>query len=298
MRVAQESRERFLNPDGTFNVRRHGLAFFQSLNVYHWLLTISWPSFFFLIAFSYIAANLLFAAGYLLCGPGALAGLSDTSGGGNFGDAFFFSVQTVATIGYGRVTPVGLAANLLVTLEALVGLLGFALATGLLFARFSRPDARILFSRNAIIAPYRGITALEFRIANQRNSQLINVEATVSLSLKQVIDGKPVRKFYPLKLERDKVVFFPLHWVIVHPIDDASPMKGMTKEEFDASDAEILILLSAIDETFAQPVHARSSYKYRDAIWNVKFRDIFHPSTDGKISIDLRRLSEIEPAGN
>jgi inward rectifier potassium channel len=298
MRVAQESRERFLNPDGTFNVRRHGLAFFQSLNLYHWLLTISWPVFFLLIALSYLAANLMFAAGYLLCGPGALTGLSDSSAGSSFGDAFFFSVQTVATIGYGRVTPNGLAANILVTLEALVGLLGFALATGLLFARFSRPDARIIFSDNAIIAPYRGMTALEFRIANKRNSQLINVEATVSISLKEMADGKMVRKFYPLKLERDKVVFFPLHWVIVHPIDGASPLRGMTQQQFDASDAEILILLSAVDETFAQTVHARSSYKYHDVRWGMRFSDIFHPSTDGKISIDLRRLSHIEPVGD
>jgi inward rectifier potassium channel len=296
MRVVQESRERFLNPDGSFNVRRHGLSFIRSLNMYHWLLTISWPVFFLLIALSYFVVNLLFAGGYLLCGHDALQGTGDPTLGGRFFDAFFFSVQTVATIGYGHLIPIGLAANLLVTLEALVGLLGFALATGLLFARFSRPDARIIFSRNAIVAPYRGITALEFRIANSRSSQLINVRATVSISMKEIVNSAPVRMFHPLTLERETVVFFPLHWVIVHPIDEDSPLAGMTKEQFDATDAEILILLTAVDETFSQTVHTRSSYKYHDVLWGVRFSDIFHPSSDGKISIDLRRLHDTEKA--
>jgi inward rectifier potassium channel len=168
----------------------------------------------------------------------------------------------------------------------------------LLFARFSRPDARIIFSRNAIVAPYRGITALEFRIANSRSSQLINVQATVSISMKEIINGVPVRRFYPLTLERETVVFFPLHWVIVHPIDSTSPLFGMTKEQFDATDAEILILLTAVDETFSQTVHTRSSYKYQDVVWGVRFSDIFHPSVDGKIGIDLRRIHNTENIPN
>jgi inward rectifier potassium channel len=208
---------------------------------------------------------------------------------------FFFSVQTLATIGYGRMSPHGLAANILVSIEALVGLLGLALATGLLFSRFSRPSAKIAYSHNAIIAPYRGITALEFRIANERSNELIEANATVTLSWNEHdVEGKLLRKFYPLTLERSKVVFFPLQWVIVHPIDETSPLYGMTKEKFDATDAEILILLTAVDETFSQTVHSRSSYKYHEIVWGAKFVDMFQPSDDDMVSIDLRRIHAIE----
>ena len=293
-RVTQESRQRLLNPDGSFNVDRRGLSLLHSLNPYHWLLTIRWTSFFLLIGLSYLLANLVFAATYLICGTGALVGPGDPPLGSRFLEAFFFSVQTVSTIGYGSLTPHGLAANLLVTVEALIGLLGFALATGLLFARFSRPNARILYSRNAIIAPYRGITALEIRIANARTSQLVNVEATVSLSRFETVEGRPYRRFHDLKLERRMVTFFPLHWVIVHPIDESSPLFGVTKEEFDASDPEIFIMLTAIDETFSQTVHARTSYKHVEVLWDTRFSDIFLPSPDGRIAVDVRRISEVD----
>lgn len=293
-RIAQESGQRFLNRDGSFNVDRLGLSFFRSLNLYHWLLTISWTSFFLLLALAYLVANLVFAVAFVLCGPEALRGASDPGIASPFLNAFFFSVQTVATIGYGGVRPVGIAANLIVTIEALAGLLGFALATGLLFARFSRPNARIIFSANAIVAPYRGATALEVRIVNARSSQLTNVSATLALSRLETVDGRPVRRFYDLELERRTVVFFPLHWVIVHPINESSPLFGVTREEFDASDPEVLILLNAIDETTSQPVHVRSSYKHTEVLWNVNFADIFLRSRQRRIGIDVRRLSDVD----
>jgi inward rectifier potassium channel len=291
-RVAQESRQRFLNRDGSFNVERLGLPFFRSLNLYHWLVNIPWTAFYLLIALSYLLANAVFAAGYLACGPDALRGAGDLGLAGRFLAAFFFSVQTIATIGYGALVPHGLAANVLVTIESLVGLLGFALATGLLFARFSRPNAKIIFSPNAVVAPYHGITALEFRIANARSSQLINVEAVVTLSRLETIGGGPRRRFYELPLERRSVVFFPLHWVIVHPIDENSPLYGVTREQFLASDAEILVLLTATDETFAQPVHSRTSYKHTEVLWGARFADIYLPPRD-RIGVNLRRLGDV-----
>jgi len=207
-------------------------------------------------------------------------------------ETFFFSVQTFATIGYGGMHPVGLAANLLVTLESLVGLLGFALATGILFSRFSQPTAKILFSRNAIIAPYRGITAFEFRIANARSNELIQVEARVMLSRLKP-DGN--RDFIPLKLEREKVVFFPLAWTIVHPIDEESPLWGLTQEDLTASQAEVLVLLSGIDETFSQTVHTRSSYRADEIVCGARFANLFNPPTsDGVLSVDVSRLDQIE----
>ena len=208
---------------------------------------------------------------------------------------FFFSVQTLATIGYGGLSPTGLAANILVTFQALIGGLGFALATGLLFAWFSRPSAKIIFSERAIIAPYRDMTAFEFRIVNANSNELVEVNATVSLSRVEVHRGKRVRRFYGLTLERDQVRFFPLHWVIVHPIDKSSPLHGVTQEELEKSDAEFLVLLTATDDTSPQSVHARSSYKYDELVWGAKFSDIFTTDKEG-IGIDVRKLHDIEPA--
>jgi inward rectifier potassium channel len=293
-RLAQQSRERFLNRDGSFNVRRSGLPFMESLNLYHWMLSLSWTSFNLLVVLAYFLTNLLFAAAYTVCGPDALQGARPgMEGFDRFLAAFFFSVQTLATIGYGTLSPHGLAANIIVTLEALVGLLGFALATGLLFSRFSRPMAEIGFSNQAIIAPFRGGTAFEFRIVNRRSNQLIDVEASVVLARNETVDGTSIRKFHPLQLERDRVMFFPLHWVIVHPITDSSPLSGVTKEALDASDAEFLILLTAVDETFSQTVHSRSSYKYHEVAWNVVFADMFEDPDGSRLSIDMRKLHEI-----
>ncbi len=293
-KVAQQTRTRFLNRDGSFNVERRGLSFFRSLNPYHALLTVSWTKFYLLVIASYFFVNVLFAFGYMLCGVNALGGSTATSFGGRFFDAFFFSVQTVATIGYGKMTPSSFAANILVAFEALTGLFGFALATGLLFARFSRPNAQILFSEKAIVAPYRDITGFMFRIVNERRSQLIEVEATVTFSRMEAHHGKQMRKFYSLPLEREKVIFFPLHWTIVHPIDEKSPLFGVTEKDLEDSDAEFAILLKAFDETFSQSVHTRSSYKYEEVVVGAKFKDMFLPPDNGIARIDLRYLSEFE----
>ncbi|MGB2867456.1 MAG: ion channel [Bacteroidota bacterium] len=292
-KVTQQLNTRFLNRDGSFNVKRSGLPFLRSLNLYHSFLTMSWARFYTMVALFYFSVNILFALGYLLTGDGGLSDPFASTFHEKFFDAFFFSVQTLGTIGYGRISPVSFSANLLVTAESLVGLLGIALATGILFARFSRPQAKILFSDTAVIAPYRGINALEFRIANARTNQLIDVEATVLLSRMETHNGVRTRKFYELPLERKKVTFMPLHWVIVHPIVESSPMYTVSREEFEAADSEVLILLTATDETFFQTVHARSSYKHQEITWGAKFASMFtEPS--GALTVDLRQLSRLE----
>ena len=288
--VARESRERLLNKDGSFNVERRGRGFLASISPYHALITMPWRAYFALVVVAYLLTNLLFAAAYELCGPGALevAGRRTMS----FLEAFFFSVQTLATIGYGRIAPVGLAANVLVTLESLVGLLGFALATGILFARFSRPMADVVFSHNAIIAPYRDRQAFEFRIANRRRNEVLEVQAEVVFSR---IEGEErIRRFYVLPLEREKVVFFPLSWTVVHAIDEKSPLHGLTQRDLADSDAEFLVLLTGIDEGFSQTVLTRSSYKPEEIVWNAKFTNIFRRARDGRLSIDVSRIHEIE----
>jgi inward rectifier potassium channel len=287
--VARESRGRLLNRDGSFRVIRTGLGFWASISPYHALLTMSWGMYLALASLSYLLVNALFACGYLLCGPDALQGAHAGQIRSEFLRAYFFSVQTLATIGYGHISPAGLPANILVTLESLVGLLGFALVTGLLFARFSRPTARILFSNVAVIAPYHGITAFEFRIANQRSNQIIELEAKVILSRKELCGGEYIRRFHELSLERRKVAFFPLSWTIVHPIDIHSPLYGLGQGEFLESDAEVLVLLTGIDETFSQMVNARSSYKAKEIVWNAGFANIFNrPHDDGRLTIEPR----------
>jgi inward rectifier potassium channel len=293
--VAQRSRQRFVNRDGSFNVRRTGLAFWPSLSPYHLLLTVSWGKFLSLMTLSFVLLNAGFALAYLACGEGALTGGITERGYGTFWQAFFFSVHTFATIGYGNVSPVGMAANIIVVIESLAGLLATALITGLIFARFSRPTARIVFSNQAVIAPYKNITAFMFRITNARKTPLIAVEAKVNLSLYESGNGPTNRRFYQLKLERSRVDVFPLSWTIVHPIDEDSPLHGYTEERLRYTDAEFVILLTAIDETSAQMVHTRSSYKCGELEWNAKFSNIYEPLAEGEsITIDVSRLHDIE----
>jgi inward rectifier potassium channel len=293
--VARATQRRLLNRNGTFNVTREGLNPVSSLGLYHWLLTISWPKFLSFIAGSYLAVNAVFAFAYLLCGSEALQSSAGNFAGQPFYRAFFFSVDTFATIGYGNIIPVGVAANSLVTIEALLNILGIALATGVIFSRFSRPSARIIYSRNAIVAPYRGKTALEFRIANARTSQLIEVAVQVILTKLEQVDGALVRKFYDLALERQRVVFFTLSWTVVHPIELASPMWGLSDQDLRDSDAEILILLMGTDETLSQTVHSRSSYKADEIVWGAKFANMFvRTQAEGIIGMNLARIHEIE----
>jgi inward rectifier potassium channel len=293
--VARGTR-RLLNRDGTFNVTLEGLDPLSSLSLYHWLLTISWPKFLAFISVIYLAVNALFAFAYLACGMGTLQSAAGSFSNDSFYQAFFFSVDTFATIGYGNITPVGVAANALVTFEALLNIMGVALATGVIFARFSRPSARIIYSRNAIVAPYRGINALEFRIANARSSQLIEVEVQAILTKLERVGGTTIRKFYDLPLERNRVVFFPLSWTVVHPIDSNSPMAGLTEADLTAASAELLVLLTGTDETLSQTVHSRSSYEAAEIVWGVKFANMFLRSeTEGIMGMDLDRIHEIQP---
>jgi inward rectifier potassium channel len=296
--ISRESRQRLLNRDGSFNVVREGLGLLERVAPYQNLLTVSWPWFICLITALYLGINVLFAVLFLACGPDALAGPGVHMLGGPFSQAFFFSIQTFATIGYGQIGPNGLAANTLVTIEALVGLMYQALATGLLFARFARPTASILFSRNAIVAPYAGIQSLQFRCANRRrHNEIIQLEAQVLYSAFETDDrGRLVRRYKFLSLERNNVTFFPLSWTIVHPIDEASPLAGRTREDLERDQAEILVLLSGVDETYEQTVHARTSYRADEIVWSARFKSVFRgTSTAEMLSIDVSRLHDIEP---
>jgi inward rectifier potassium channel len=294
--VSRESRQRLLNRDGSFNVVRAGLGFFESFAPSHLLLTMSWTGFLTAVVVTYFALNVVFALAYLACGSGALAGPGAASMGGPLAQAFFFSVETFATIGYGQIAPIGTAANVIVTIEALVGLMYQALATGLLFARFTRPAASVIFSHHAVVAPYNDGEALMFRIVNRLRNEIIQLEAQVLFSA-MTPDGRGgmSRKYTPLALERNKVVFFPLSWTVVHPIDGASPLAGHTRQTIEAAQGEILVLLSGIDEALEQTVHARSSYRADEIIWNARFRSMFlELDQQSRVSVDISRVHDIE----
>jgi inward rectifier potassium channel len=293
--VGRENEKRLLNRDGTFNVERNGIPFWKSWSIYHAALTASWRKFLLVFAAAYLVLNAAFAVAYTLCGSQALIGTTSTGLHNPYAKAFFFSVHTLATIGYGNFAPYGIAANVIVTVESLFGLLGFALATGLVFARFSRPTGRFVFSSRAVVAPYRGMSAFMFRVTNGRSNQMFELEAKLLYSRLEGRDG--VRKYDQLDLERSRVVFFPLSWTIVHPITEKSPLAGLSEQDLIDREAEFLILLSGIDETFSLTVHARSSYKPEEIVWGARFANIYNPMTaEGVLSIDVSRLDELEAA--
>jgi inward rectifier potassium channel len=290
--VVRESRKRLLNRDGTFNVRREGLGFFGSWTIYEYLVTVGWPRFLTLIGIAYAVTNAIFAFAYWSCGPGAIAEPDGGSGYlARYVQDYFFSVQTLATIGYGLLSPRGLLPNLIVAFESLIGLLGLALMTGLAFARFARPKIGLRFSEQAVIAPYRGGQGFMFRVVNTHESQLVNAEIRVMLARPK--PGQEARELVPVSLERDGIVFFPLTWTIVHPIVESSPLYGVDAERLEAWDVEFLIILSALDETSNQIVHARSSYKTDEIVFGARFKSILG-QRDGMFSVDVRRLGEIE----
>lgn len=306
--VSRESHQRLVNRDGSFNVERRGLPFATSLNLYHVFLTMSWSRFALIGVGWYFLANLIFAAAYVACGTAALVSTSPGISEHMFWRAFFFSVETLSTIGYGNVVPVGFAANAIVAIEALCGLAGFALVTGLLFARFSRPTAKLLFSSHAVIAPYQNISAFEFRVANARSNELIEVSAKVILSRFEHVDGVRTRRYYPLNLERNNVVFLPLTWTVVHPIEDSSPFHGETPESLRSANAEVLVLVKGFDETFSTVVQTRTSYTIDEVIWGARFANAFMAEAadrfadasrkDGKVAVDMKLFDRIEKAGN
>lgn len=294
--VAQESRARLVNRDGTFNVVRHGLSVLTSLSAYHWLVTMTWTRFLGVLGASMLVWNAVFAALFVLCGPGALYAPPEAHIEGRWALAFFFSVQTFATIGYGQIAPSGLAANIVVVVEAFLSLVFVTLVTGIGFARFSRPTAKLLFSDRAVIAPFRGGRAFMFRVVNVRRSQLFELSASIACAQWIVKDGKRTRAFVNLALERPTVSFLPLSWTIVHPIDAQSPFWGLSEAEFRAREPEFIVLISGVDETWEQVVHARSSYALGDLQWGAKFVDIYDRRHESELAIDVRRLSDVESA--
>ncbi|MCE3228443.1 MAG: ion transporter [Bacteroidetes bacterium] len=284
---------RFINQDGRINVKRTGLGRLGNLDIYHWFITISLPKLILVIILGYTVMNFLFAGTYYLIGCENFGGLEMQTEMTKFMSLFFFSAQTLTTVGYGHVYPTGIAASSVSAIESLTGLLGFALATGILYGRFSRPKADLLYSKNALMAPYMGITGLMFRITNKMQYELIECEASVTISYNDPETKK--REFDQLKLEISKINFLTLSWTIVHPIDDESPIKGWTLKDMEDRDMEMIILMKAINDTFSQTVYSRYSYKADEMIEKAKFKPLKQEATrNGRIVISVGDIHEYD----
>ncbi len=258
-------------------------------DLYHFLLNCSWV-YLLIIAFTaFVLANVAFGFAYL-----AEEESIKNAHPGSFTDAFFFSVQTMMTIGYGTMAPQTFYANILVALEAFTGLLGFALMTGLFFAKFSRPTTRVLFSRVAVISVRDRIPSLMFRLANQRGNRIVEAQLhAVLVRNETTAEGEFVRRFYDLELARNQNAIFFLSWTAIHPITEKSPLYGATEASLRAEEAEIVISMIGLDETFSQTVHARYSYQADDIVWNAHFADILHRLPNRRWMIDYTRFHDV-----
>ena len=275
----------------TLNIVKLGVPRLHLDDLYHWLLTLSWPQFLILICFSYVITNSLFAFAYL-AGGDCIANARP----GSFKDTFYFSVQTMATIGYGSMYPRTDYANTIVCIQALFGLWGVAMVTGLAFSRFSKPTARVIFSRVAVIAPFNGVPTLMYRTGNQRFNQILEAQQRATLIRDEVTsEGEYMRRFYDLQLIRSQSPIFALTWTVMHAIDENSPLYQLTAKDLLEQQAEIVITLTGIDDTVSQTIHARHSFVASEIVWNMRFVDIILKSPDGGRVVDYTRFHDVNP---
>lgn len=290
-------RDRLIAKDGNFNVERAGL---KSWGPYQDLVEMSWGKFFGVVVVFFVVVNILFALLLNAIGIDCLNGVQEGTWLRNFEQAWFFSVQTFTTVGYGSISPSCISTNFVAAAIALVGLMSAALATGLLFVRFSKPTSQLIFSKNAIITPFRDGLSFQFRIANKRNSRLINLDVKLTMSWVEANEsGIKARKFARLKLEREKVVMLPLNWNIVHPIDEESPFWQRTPADLKEMNVEVIVLIEAFDESFSQTIYTNSSYCDEEFLYDVKWKPMYYPDPNGsgKTILDLSAIDEVVGIG-
>lgn len=286
---------RFLNKNGNPNVQKIGIGFFDSISWYHTMLKIPRWKFFFIILLFYFIVNLFFATIYSLIGVEHLLGITSTTRLEKFGQAFFFSIQTFTTVGYGHISPSGFATSFVASVEALLGLLSFAIATGLFYGRFSKPKAFLLFSTHAIIAPYKEGRAFMIRMVPHKNANLTDAEAKITLGISTEENGVVANKFYNLNLEIEKISALTLSWTLVHPITEDSPLYGLQQEDFQQATGEFIVFIKAFDDMFSSTVVKRTSYTFDEVVYGAQFVSMFYKNaTNSKTILDISRLNEIE----
>lgn len=285
---------RLLNKDGTPNIKKTGVGFFEKFSWFHSMLTMPSPHFFLIVFTFYVVVNLLFTFIYFLIGVENLIGIQANTLAEKIMEAFFFSTQTFTTVGYGRISPIGFAMNAVSSFQALIGLLSFAVATGLMYGRFSLPKAYLKFSKVALISPYESITGLMIRLTPFKNtSALTDAEAKITLALILEENGKASNQFFNLELEITKINALALSWTLVHPINENSPLYNFTEEDFTNTKGEILIYIKAFDDTFSNTVIARTSYTFDELLYGRKFVPMYNRDNNGQSTIlHLEKLNE------
>lgn len=289
---------RFINKDGSFNVRKTGIPIWKRISTYSYLLELSWPQFILIIVLFYTLANLFFTTVYVLVGMDQLQGYIATTTWGKLKETFFFSTQSFTTVGYGRINPVGEGADIVSSIETMTGWLFFAIVTGMLYGRFTRPRAFIAFSGKALISPYQGSSALMFRMVPYKNiHELTDAKVVVNISQLVSEDGEWGYRFYQLKLERSRIDMFNMNWTVVHPIDEESPLYHINRKNINSSNMEIMIQVSGFDAIYSNQVLQRTSYTAKEIVWGAKFSSMYHSSPDGSTTIiELDKLSQYEKA--
>jgi inward rectifier potassium channel len=285
---------RFVNRDGTFNLRKEGMPFWERFSIYHKMLNLPRWKFIAMILVFFLVINLLYTGIYLLVGLEGFTGMIAKTNWQKVKEVYFFSTETFTTVGYGRVNPVGDGANFIASIEAMSGFLSFAVATGLIYGRFSKPRSYLIFSDLALVAPYQDKTALMFRFASYKDNHILtNVEIKVNVGLQVDEDNKHVYKFFDLHLERSRVDSLPMNWTVVHPIDEDSPFTGFNIEDMKAADVELYVLVRGFDDVYSTVVLQRTSYTYEEIQFNRKFKPMYRESNDGKTTIlELHKLNE------
>jgi inward rectifier potassium channel len=283
---------RIENQDGRFVIRGMGRWYHHWRDPYHLLLTIPWLGFVAIVSVAYLLLNTIFAVAYL-AGGDCLEGAQS----GSFSDAFFFSVQTLASIGYGAIHPKTFYANSIVTIESIASLLLIAVLTGLAFARFSRPIAKVLFSQFIITTTHNSQPALMFRVANERHNFILEAQAQIYLIIDEITDeGEFMRRIHELKLLRQRTPSLVLTWTIVHPIDADSPLYGLSAEDLQRLDANISVLISGVDETVAYTITARHVYATKEILFDRKFENIINKSANGDRYFDYSLFHQVQPS--
>jgi inward rectifier potassium channel len=285
---------RFVNRDGTFNVRKEGIPFFRRFSLFHKMLNLpSWKFFGILFSF-YLVVNFIFATIYFFIGKSQFQGIVSTGSWDLFKEVFFFSTETYTTVGYGRVNPTGDLANSVSAIESMLGFLSFAIATGLLYGRFSRPKAFLFFSKEALVSPYKNHLGLMFRFASYKdNHTLTNVDIKVNAAMLVEENGKSTYKFYDLDLERSHVESLPMNWTVVHPLDQESPLNDFTSEDMKKADLEIYVSIRGFDDVYSNQVQQRTSYTSDEILFGRKFVQMYRESENGKTTIvELDKLHE------
>ena len=285
---------RFINKDGSFNVKKQGLPFLKRISFYSYLLEFSWPKFLLIIVLFYLGINVVFTVLYVLAGLSGLTGFHSQTYWGHIREVFYFSSQTFTTVGYGRLNPIADDTDIIASVETLCGWLFFALVTGLMYGRFTRPRAYIAFSEKALISPYQEGTAIMFRMVPFKTlHHMTEVKVVVSLSLQITEEGqKPEYRFYTLNLERSRIEMFNTNWTVVHPITEESPLFHFSKDDLNHSDAELYVQVSGFEPIFSNQVMARTSYTYKEFVWGAKFQPMYHESADDTTTIlELDKLN-------